>query len=521
MTKETLRVDTRGLLIREDPLPAPEGPWSTADILDYGVSVHPEKIALQHQEEVVSWFELESRVSLAAGWLLSQGCSTGCRVVVQLSNSTIPVEIFLATQRLGAIWVGANSNLSQDETEWILQDCDASLFITEQNYVSKSCKTIGIKSNEADWIDLFNFSDEEPKKEVDPHSPAAIAYTSGTSGRPKGAVHSQHNLLWPGVSSRSLYPPIENERTGTALSLTVLNILVIGPLFSLIRGTTSVILDPSPAGEMAEQIRNAEVNNLLLVPTQAYDLVHSAAVKPEDLSSLNRVVIGASHTPQELRDEWQKKFGFPCTVGYGLSEAPSGVTRSRHERKGVPNGAGHALDPVEIGIFDEGGKEVSTGEVGEICISARKEGKWQEVWSPMLGYWEKPEETVKALKGNMLHTGDIGSKDEDDHLTIIGRLSDLVVRGGANIYPAEVERVLLSISSITEAAVIGVSDERLGERVCAAIIVQEDLDIPELFAQLNEQLAHYKVPEEIKTVTSLPRNAMGKVDREKLKQLFL
>lgn len=521
MTKETLRVDSRGLLIRKDPLPAPEGPWSTADILDYGVSAHPEKIALQHQEVVISWLELESRVSSIAGWLLSQGCCTGCRVVVQLSNSTIPVEIFLATQRLGAIWVGANSNLSKDETEWILQDCGASLFITEQNYVSKSCKTIGIKTNEADWIDLFNFSDEEPKREADPHSPAAIAYTSGTTGRPKGAVHSQHNLLWPGVSSRSLYPPTENERTGTALSLTVLNILVIGPLFSLIRGTTSVILDPSPAVGMAEQIRNAEVNNLLLVPTQAYDLVHSVAVKSEDLSSLDRVVIGASHTPQELRDQWQEKFGFPCTVGYGLSEAPSGVTRSRHERKGVLNGAGHALDPVEIGIFDEDGKEVPTGKVGEICISSRKEGPWREVWSPMLGYWGKPEETMKALKGNMLHTGDIGSRDEDGHLTIVGRLSDLVVRGGANIYPAEVERVLLSFSSIAEAAVIGVLDERLGERVCAAIVVQEDLDIPELSAQLNSQLAHYKVPEEIKTVTSLPRNVMGKVDREKLKQLFL
>ena len=521
MTKETLRVDSRGLLIRKDPLPAPEGPWSTADILDYGVSAHPEKIALQHQEVVISWLELESRVSSIAGWLLSQGCCTGCRVVVQLSNSTIPVEIFLATQRLGAIWVGANSNLSKDETEWILQDCGASLFITEQNYVSKSCKTIGIKPNEADWIDLFNFSDEEPKREVDPHSPAAIAYTSGTTGRPKGAVHSQHNLLWPGVSSRSLYPPTENERTGTALSLTVLNILVIGPLFSLIRGTTSVILDPSPAVGMAEQIRNAEVNNLLLVPTQAYDLVHSVAVKSEDLSSLDRVVIGASHTPQELRDQWQKKFGFPCTVGYGLSEAPSGVTRSRHERKGVLNGAGHALDPVEIGIFDEDGKEVPTGKVGEICISSRKEGPWREVWSPMLGYWGKPEETMKALKGNMLHTGDIGSRDEDGHLTIVGRLSDLVVRGGANIYPAEVERVLLSFSSITEAAVIGVLDERLGERVCADVVVQEDLDIPESSAQLNSQLAHYKVPEEIKTVTSLPRNVMGKVDREKLKHLFL
>ena len=139
----------------------------------------------------------------------------------------------------------------------------------------------------------------------------------------------------------------------------------------------------------------------------------------------------------------------------------------------------------------------------------------------MLGYWGKPEETMKALKGNMLHTGDIGSRDEDGHLTIVGRLSDLVVRGGANIYPAEVERVLLSFSSITEAAVIGVLDERLGERVCAAVVVQEDLDIPELSAQLNSQLAHYKVPEEIKTVTSLPRNVMGKVDREKLKHLFL
>ena len=139
----------------------------------------------------------------------------------------------------------------------------------------------------------------------------------------------------------------------------------------------------------------------------------------------------------------------------------------------------------------------------------------------MLGYWGKPEETMKALKGNMLHTGDIGSRDEDGHLTIVGRLSDLVVRGGANIYPAEVERVLLSFSSIAEAAVIGVLDERLGERVCAAIVVQEDLDIPDLSAQLNSQLAHYKVPEEIKTVTSLPRNVMGKVDREKLKHLFL
>ncbi len=520
MTRETLQTDTNGLLIRENPLPAPKGPWNTTDILDYGVSAHPERTALKHQRVVLSWRELESRVSLVTGWLLSHGAFTGCRIVVQLSNSTIPVEIFLASQRLGSIWVGANPNLSQDETEWILQDCDATLFITEQDYASKNCKTIFIETNEKSWVNLFGSCNKVPKKEVDPHSPAAIAYTSGTSGRPKGAVHSQHNLLWPGISSRALYPPTDNEKIGTALSLTVLNILVIGPLFSLLRGTTSVILNPSNAAKMAEQLRDAEVNDLLLVPTQAYDLVHTPSVKPEDLSSLHRVVIGASHTPQELRDEWEKKFGFPCTVGYGLSEAPSGVTRLRHDREHVPNGAGHALEPMEIGIFDEDGKEIPTGGVGEICVFPRKEGPWREAWSPMLGYWGKSNQTINALKGNMLHTGDIGSKNEDGHLTVIGRLSDLIVRGGANIYPAEVERVFLSFSSVDQVAVIGIPDKRLGERVCVALVTQKDLDISELSEQAEKHLAHYKVPEEIRIVPSLPRNAMGKVDREKLRQLF-
>ena len=138
----------------------------------------------------------------------------------------------------------------------------------------------------------------------------------------------------------------------------------------------------------------------------------------------------------------------------------------------------------------------------------------------MLGYWGKSNQTINALKGNMLHTGDIGSKNEDGHLTVIGRLSDLIVRGGANIYPAEVERVFLSFSSVDQVAVIGIPDKRLGERVCVALVTQKDLDISELSEQAEKHLAHYKVPEEIRIVPSLPRNAMGKVDREKLRQLF-
>ena len=523
MTEQPPQTDINGLLIREKPLSAAEGPWNFVDILDHGLSTYPERIALQHGEVALSWFDLESRVSLATGWLIRMGAFEGDRIAVQLSNSTIPVEIFLASQQIGAIWVGINPNLSRDETEWILQDCDAALFITQQDHKIDNRKTIIIDSMEDAWIDILSSCDQIPKNngEVDPHSPAAIAYTSGTSGRPKGAVHSQHNLLWPGVSSRTLYPPIKSEKTGTALSLSVLNILVIGPLFSLLRGTTSVVLDSLNAEKMAQQIRNTKINDLLLVPTQAYDLVRTSSVKPEDLSSLHRVVIGASHTPQELRDEWQNKFGFPCTVGYGLSEAPSGVTRLRHEREHVPNGAGHALDPVGIGIFDEDGKEMPAGGVGEICIFPRKEGPWREVWSPMLGYWGKSEETVNALKGNMLHTGDIGTKNEDDHLTVVGRLSDLIVRGGANIYPAEVERVFLSFSSVDQVAVIGIPDKRLGERVCAALTAQKDLDVTELSKQVARHLSRYKVPEEIRIVPSLPRNAMGKIDREKLKQLFL
>lgn len=522
MTEQALQTDINGLLIREKPLSAPEGPWNIVDILDHGLSTYPERIALQHGETAINWFDLESRVCLVTGWLISMGVFDGDRIAVQLSNSTIPVEIFLASQRIGAIWVGINPNLSRDETEWILQDCDAALFITQQDHKIDNRKTVIIDSTENAWIDILSSCDQTSKSngEVDPHSPAAIAYTSGTSGRPKGAVHSQHNLLWPGVSSRTLYPPVKNEKIGTALSLSILNILVIGPLFSLLRGTTSVVLDSLNAEKMAQQIRDTKINDLLLVPTQAYDLVHSQSVTTEDLSSLERVVIGANHTPQELRDQWKEKFGFPCTIGYGLSEAPSGVTRLRHDREYVSESAGHALDPVDIGIFDEEGTHLPPDSPGEICIYPRQNGPWKGVWSPMLGYWRRPKETVSTLKNNRLHTGDIGSKNEDGHLIVIGRLSDLIVRGGANIHPTEIERVLLSFPAVNEAAVIGISDERLGERVCAAITVHEDIDMHELSDQMSKYLAHYKIPEEIKAVSSLPRNAMGKVDRKKLRSLF-
>ena len=523
MTEQALQTDINGLLIRENPLPAPEGPWNIVDILDYGLSAYPERIALQYREVALSWFDLESRVCSVTGWLIAMGASEGSRIAVQLSNSTVPVEIFLASQRIGAIWVGINPNLSRDETEWILQDCDAALFITQQNHKINNPNTVVIESMEDDWIEILSSCEQisNSKKEVNSHSPAAIAYTSGTSGRPKGAVHSQHNLLWPGVSSRTLYPPMENEKIGTALSLSVLNILVIGPLFSLLRGTTSVVLDPSNAEKMAKQIRDAEINDLLLVPTQAYDLVHSQSVTAEDLSSLNRVVIGASHTPQELRDQWKEKFGFSCTIGYGLSEAPSGVTRLRHDHEYVPESAGHALAPVDIEIFDEEGTHLPPDSLGEICISPRQDGPWKGVWSPMLGYWRKPKETVEALKDNRLHTGDIGLKNKDDHLIVIGRLSDVIVRGGANIHPTEIERVLLSFPVVDEAAVIGVPDQRLGEKVYAAITVNRDIDVHEISDQMTKHLARYKIPEKILIVPALPRNAMGKVDRERLRGHFL
>jgi long-chain acyl-CoA synthetase len=206
-------------------------------------------------------------------------------------------------------------------------------------------------------------------------------------------------------------------------------------------------------------------------------------------------------------------------VGYGLTEAPTAVTMTDPASAPVAGSAGRALPHVRIVILDDHGREAAPGEVGEICVGPTLDGPWAGVYTTMLGYWNRPEASAAALQGGLLHTGDLGFLDADGELFVQDRRHDLVIRGGANVYPAEVERVLHDDPRVAACAVVGRPDERLGERVVAFVELAPGavLDEDELRIHCTERLARYKVPEEFVFVDAFSRNAMGKIKKVELR----
>jgi acyl-CoA synthetase (AMP-forming)/AMP-acid ligase II len=450
----------------------------------------------------LTYAELADAAARAAGALARRGIARGDRVAASLPNCAELVIAFLATQRLGAIWVGINRVLAPPEKEFILRDAGAKLLLDDPRRVDAGAPV--------------------PAAEVHPFAPAAIAYTSGTTGFPKGAVHSQHNLCVPGYVSHATAELPADTRHGCALPLTILNLLVLGPVLALQQGAACVMLEGTKGPALAEAIRRQRIGYFAGVPTLLYDLLHSPEVAPADLATLHTVLIGGADSPETLVRDFRERFGTRVVIGYGMTEAPTAVTKT--DGGAVGEGAcGHALPQVEVSIVAEDGAPLPADEVGEICVAPATTGRFAGLYRPFLGYWNQPEASARALAGGRFHSGDLGCLDAAGALSIRGRKSELILRGGANVYPAEVERVLLADPRVGACAVVGRKDERLGERVVA--LVERKPGAPsvaaeELRALCAERLARYKVPEEIWFVDALPRNAMGKIARRELAPLM-
>ncbi|GIT46279.1 MAG: hypothetical protein Ct9H300mP12_08640 [Acidimicrobiales bacterium] len=404
----------------------------------------PDHPALGHRDIWLTYAELDARVDAAAGGLAASSVGPGDVVACSLPNRIALVEAFLATQRLGAVWLGVNANLADDEMAWQLDDARTALLVTTPERAAtlpqppggRPILMVDPSNGSGSWSDLVDAGHPAPATSIDPHAPAAIAYTSGTTGRPKGAVHSQHNLLWPGISSRRSYPAVPDERHGAALALTILNMLVLGPLWAFLRGTSAYLMDHTDAVGVASEVRTRRISRLTLVPAMAHDLVAHPDVTCDDLASLTQTIIGAGHSPPPLRNAWAEKFGTRAIVGYGLTEAPDrGYPRARRQadatrrcrlsartgpggdrRRGRPSGARRRYRrgvprPHHRRSVGRGG--------GRPC-------------SAPLG---RPEATAEALRGGVLHTGDLGFIDEDGQLVIRGRRTEMILRGGGQRLP--------------------------------------------------------------------------------------
>ena len=513
---------------------------SVALVLDRWLAEDPDRLALVGRSGRLSYAAIDRAANRAAGALAALSVGAGDRVAACLPNDLDIVVAFLGALRLGAIWVGVNRPLAAREKAYLLRDSGARVVLLDADLHAadelapmrgdlgelEHVVCVDPADPGAEWSRLLAAADGAARPagcaDRDPFGPAAIAYTSGTTGFPKGAVHSHHNLLLPGAVTAWRGEDAQTVTHGVVLPLSILNLMVLGPLTAFQVGSTCVAMDRIDPVGLAEWVERERIGHFAAVPTILHDLLTSDAVRQESLTSLVRPMVGGADCPEELRSLIRERFGMEVGIGYGMTEAPTAVTTSGGARGDKPGLCGTALPQIEIRICDDDGREVPAGEPGEICVAPARTGVWAGVYTPMLGYWDDVAATREALRDGVYRTGDIGFLEADGALYIRGRRNELILRGGANVYPAEVERVLTAHPAVASAAVFGLPDERLGERVVAVVsLVRGGHVAPEvLIAHCRGELARYKTPEEIRIVDTMPRNAMNKIVKARLHALF-
>jgi long-chain acyl-CoA synthetase len=510
-----------------------------AQVFDWVLEEDPTRLALIGRSGRLSYAELEAATNRVSAALAKLGIGVGDRVAACLPNDVDIVVAFLGTIRLGAIWVGVNRPLAGAEKAYLLKDSGASVYLANADMADEiEPLGAGIETlrhvvrvdpqgaSDCEWARLCRETGnpERPaaSASLDPFEPAAIAYTSGTTGHPKGAVHSHHNLLLPGAVSASTGLYSAEVRQGVVLPLTILNLVVLAPLTAFQVGSACVAMDRIDPVGLAAWVKTEQVGHFAAVPTIIHDLLTHPDVTADDLASLRSPMVGGADCPEEFRDLYRDRFGKEVGIGYGMTEAPTAVTSATGAPAEKPGLCGTALPQIEIQVWGEDDRPQPAGELGEICVGPSKEGDWAGVYTPMLGYWNRPEATAEALRGGVYHTGDVGFLEEDGTLYIRGRRNELILRGGANVYPAEVERVLGEHPAVGAVAVFGLPDERLGERVVAVVQLEAGATATaeDLAGHVRDQLARYKTPEQIRFVDEMPRNAMNKIVKRELHGLF-
>jgi long-chain acyl-CoA synthetase len=341
---------------------------------------------------------------------------------------------------------------------------------------------------------------------------AVIMYTGGTTGRPKGVMISHGNLYWNATTLAAMAEVEPGDMSLLALPVSHLFGL-IAAITGQVLGVRGVLLRWFTADAVLEAIERYRVTYIPMVPTMATYLLQHPDPERYDTSSLKTVVLSAAPVPIELKEQFARRFHCEVVEAYGQTEASPAIAVERPGEEKRPGSCGKALEGVEVAILDEVGDEVPSGQVGEIC--AKSPGI-------MVGYYNLPEATSETVRGGWLHTGDMGYTDGDGYLYVTDRKKDLIIRGGFNVYPRDVEEVLYAHPKVAEAAVVGRPDAVMGEAVAAFVVCLpgEEMEEEELFAFCRERLAKYKSPSEFHFVPMLPKSPVGKVLKKDLRASF-
>jgi long-chain acyl-CoA synthetase len=519
------------------------GPRNLRDVFDTA-RTRGDTTFLVYEDERWSFDEVMARVDALGALLVdTYGVARGDRVAIGMRNYPEWVIAFAAITSVGAVSVSLNAWWTADEMGWALEDCGAAVLIADRERVERTggaaerlgLKVLGVRLGDGDaalpdvdrWEDVLPLGAPLPRVPIGPDDDATILYTSGTTGRPKGAV-STHRAVTQALLGYSCRAAVDRLRRGDddARRAAPAFILIV-PLFH-VTGSIPVMLgcfasglklvimykwDPERALELIER---EKVTNFVGVPTQSWDMLQSPRFADFDTSSLVAVGGGGAPAPPELVKRVATSFAKASpNIGYGMTETNAyGPQNGGDDYLTHPTSTGRATPILQVEVRDQEGSAVPTGEQGEI---------WFKGPNLIRGYWNRPDATAEAIVDGWLRTGDIGRVDDEGFVYVEDRAKDMILRGGENVYCAEVEAAIYEHPSVHEAAVFGVPHERLGEEVAAVVVPRAGttLTAEDLQAHVRARLAPFKVPTRVAVWGDpLPRNPAGKVLKRELRDTF-
>jgi malonyl-CoA/methylmalonyl-CoA synthetase len=492
------------------------------------VRIYPNKVALEFIDpplQRVTYAELDQLIGQTAGYLQSLGLQPGDRVALQLTKSVEFILLHLATIRLGAITLPLNLAYPPDEIEYFLSDSEAKLFFALESSNEKiqsilprlpelqKCVFLNPAEPELFQSLITNYQLPISNSPVSSLSDTAvIIYTSGTTGRPKGAEITHGNLISNLEALHEAWGWTAND-----VLLHVLPIFHVHGLFvalhgALHAGATTLLMREFDAKRTLEMLSGGQCTVFMAVPTIHQRLLDVPEATQFDLSRVRLITSGSDRLPDEVFTGFQKTFGYTLLERYGMTETGMNCSNPLKGERRLGS-VGLPLSGVEVRVVNPENEEpLLDGDIGEVQLRGPNIFK---------GYWKQPQKTAESFTADgWFRTGDLGFREADGYLTLCGRSKDLIISGGLNIYPPEVERVLAEHPSVAVCAVIGCPDREWGERVTAVVVLERGqfASGADLIDFCRERLAPYKSPKSIIFKDELPRNAMGKVQKTELRK---
>jgi acyl-CoA synthetase (AMP-forming)/AMP-acid ligase II len=492
--------------------------------------------AFEFEGRQTTFAEFNVKTNRVANALLALGLKKGDRIAYLGKNSDFYFELLMGAMKAGVVMAPVNWRLAGPEVAFIVGDCKASVlfagpeFITQVKNLKADLPTvkhvITTEGGAPEWQDFAAWRDaqsgDDPPVKIEPKDVAIQLYTSGTTGKPKGAMLSHANMLNLVQTGTDAEKPEWNRWNTDDVSLVAMPIFHIGGsgwgVVGIYHGAKGVIAREFDPTKVLDFFEHSGITKLFMVPAAMQFVVRQPRARTMDFSRLKYMLYGASPIPAALLKECIDVFKCGFVQLYGMTETCGTIVALPPEDhiEGLDRmrSAGKALPGVEIAIIDADGKPLAAGEVGEI---ATRSG------SNMVGYWNLPEATAKTLQSDgWLRTGDAGYMDKDGYLYIHDRIKDMIISGGENIYPAEVESALCDHPDVAEAAVVGIPDDKWGEAVKAIVVMKpgKSATATDIINFTRTRIAGFKTPKTVDFIEALPRNPSGKILRRNLRDPY-